>query len=237
MIDINCDMGEGLGNEESLMPYIRSANIACGFHAGDQETMDRVVALCLRYKVNIGAHPSFPDKPNFGRTNMYLTAKEVYTLVTEQLLTIDTIVKKHGAILHHVKPHGALYNMAARDGELASAIALAVKDFDASLVYYGLSRSLMIQEAEKAGLQTAHEVFADRSYQTDGSLTPRTLPGALLETVEEVLKQVVGMVSENRVTTLSGEKISIRADTICIHGDGPHALEFARSIHQILYEK
>ncbi len=237
LIDINCDMGEGTGNEVLLMPYINSANIACGYHAGDAGTMQYVIALCLQYNVHIGAHPSFPDKENFGRTAMQLPMSAIYTIVTEQLNAIHTIVKKNGAGLHHVKPHGALYNMAAKDVALAKAIAQAVKDFDPSLIYYGLSGSVMIKEAAKLGLKTAHEFFADRSYQSDGSLTARNQPGALLHDKVAVVKQLVNFLHRNTITAVSGEAIFLQADTVCIHGDGPHAVEFAKAIHQHVYEK
>jgi len=237
LIDINCDIGEGIGNDTQLMPYINSANIACGYHAGDAETMRRVIDLCLQYKVNIGAHPSFPDRENFGRMPMQLSAEEIYALVTAQLTAISKEAKVCGTKLHHVKPHGALYNMAAKDATLAKAIAQAVKDFDASLVYYGLSGSVMIEVANKLGLQTADEVFADRTYQNDGSLTPRTQPSALLHDKEEVIRQVLRFVHQNKITTITGEEIFIKAGTICIHGDGEHAVEFAKAIHQTLYEK
>lgn len=235
-MDINCDMGEGIGNEEQLMPFISSANIACGYHAGDEAVMQQLVELCLKYKVNIGAHPSFSDRENFGRTEMQLSSMEVYSLVTDQLKIFGDIVKRNGARLHHVKPHGALYNMAAKDAVLAKAIAQAVKDMDDSLVYYGLSGSVMIKEAAGLGLQTANEVFADRTYQPDGSLTPRSQSNALLSSTGDVVKQVKKFVKENKVTAVTGEEIIIQADTICIHGDGKHAVEFAKAIHQRLYE-
>jgi UPF0271 protein len=237
VIDINCDMGEGLENEADLMPYIHSANIACGYHAGDQATMKQVIELCMQHGVNIGAHPSFSDRENFGRTPMDLPATMVYDLVTAQLAIIGNIAKECGARLNHVKPHGALYNMAAKDPVLARAIAQAVKDFDPRLVYYGLSGTAMIDEAKKMGLRTANEVFADRTYQRDGTLTPRTEPNALLQDVEAVKKQLNKIVKEQRVTTVTGEEIPIQADTICIHGDGANALEFAKAIHKTLHEK
>lgn len=237
MIDINCDMGEGIGNEELLMPFINSANIACGYHAGNEATMQQVIELCLKYNVNIGAHPSFLDKPNFGRREMHLPASEIYQLVTEQLAVISKIALCCGGKLHHVKPHGALYNMAAKDAVLAKAIALAVKDFDSSLIYYGLSGSVMITEAADFGLQTANEVFADRTYQPDGTLTPRSLSNALLNNADDAVKQVMKFVKENKVVTVTGEEIYVKADTVCIHGDGKHAVEFAKAIYQKINEK
>ncbi|MGG9961914.1 5-oxoprolinase subunit PxpA [Ferruginibacter sp. SUN106] len=237
MIDINCDMGEGIGNEAALMPYINSANIACGYHAGDVATMRKVIALCLQCNVHIGAHPSFPDRENFGRTPMQLSEEEIYTVVTEQLIAINKVAKECGVRLHHVKPHGALYNMAAKDAVLAKTIAKAVKDFDASLIYYGLSGSVMIEEASKLGLITAAEVFADRTYQSDGSLTPRHQSNALLQDKAAVVQQVIQFVRQNKVQAVTGEEIFVKADTICVHGDGAHAVEFAKAIHQKLNEK
>lgn len=236
-MDINCDMGEGTGNEELLMPFINSANIACGYHAGNEATMQQVIDLCLEHNVHIGAHPSFLDRQNFGRTEMHLPASEIYQLVTDQLVVLNNIITKKGGKMHHVKPHGALYNMAAKDAVLAKAIALAVKDFDSSLIYYGLSGSVMITEAADLGLQTANEVFADRTYQPDGTLTPRSLPDALVGNTDDAVKQVVRFVKENKVITVTGEEIHVRADTICIHGDGKHAVEFAKAIYQKLNEK
>lgn len=237
MIDINCDMGEGMGNEELLMPFINSANIACGYHAGDETTMQQVTGLCLKHHVNIGAHPSFPDRENFGRTEMQLPLPEIYSIITGQLKILNGIVQRNGAQLHHVKPHGALYNMAAKNAALAKAIAQAVWDFDDSLIYYGLSGSLMISEATNLGLQTANEVFADRTYQPDGSLTPRSGNNALLTNAGDVVKQVMKFVKENKVLPVNGEEIVLQANTICIHGDGKHAVEFAKAIHQQLYEE
>lgn len=236
-IDLNCDMAEGIGNEAELMPWISSANIACGYHAGDEELMRRTIDLCMKHHVAIGAHPSFPDRENFGRTNMNLPAEQVYQIVSEQLQIIGKIVKHFGTRLHHVKPHGALYNMAAKDGSLSNAIARAVKDFDDRLIFYGLSQSVMIEEAKKLSLKTANEVFADRTYQPDGSLTPRTQPNALVTDEDQALKQAIRFVKENKIFTASGQEISLQADTICLHGDGAHALTFAKSIHQQLIKE
>jgi 5-oxoprolinase (ATP-hydrolysing) subunit A len=229
-------MGEGMGNEKELMPFISSANIACGYHAGDAATMKEVINLCLQYNVNVGAHPSFFDKENFGRTTMQLSPQEIYTIVTDQLKIINTIAMECGVTLHHVKPHGALYNMAAKDIVTAIAIANAVKDFDERLIYYGLSGSVMIAAAEKIGLQTANEIFADRAYQADGTLTPRTQPNALINDKAAMIHQVMQMINENKVTAVTGEQIFIKADTICIHGDGEHAVEFAKTIKNELFK-
>lgn len=236
-IDLNCDMAEGVGNEGELMPWISSANIACGYHAGSEELMKRTIDLCVKHYVAIGAHPSFPDRENFGRTNMNLPPEQVYQIVTDQLQVIGKIAKHFGRKIHHVKPHGALYNMAAKDAELANAIARAVKDFDSQLFFYGLSQSAMIEEAKKLGLETANEVFADRTYQPDGSLTPRTQPNALITSEDQALKQAVRLAKENKTTDTSGSEIHLKADTICLHGDGAHAVAFAKLIHQQLVKE
>ncbi|RYZ27898.1 MAG: LamB/YcsF family protein, partial [Chitinophagaceae bacterium] len=221
-IDINCDMGEDIGNDGAIMPFITSANIACGYHAGDEETLRSTILLAKKYGVHIGAHPSFDDRENFGRTEMSCPPNEVYHLVHKQLIIFKKIADECEAKIHHVKPHGALYNMAARDEQLAAAIALAVKDFNSHLILYGLSNSHLISEAKKIGLRTMQEVFADRTYREDGSLTPRSEPNALIDDEEKAVKQVLQMVDQKAVTTVSGKKISIHAETVCIHGDGKH---------------
>lgn len=236
-IDINCDLGEGMANDEQLMPFISSANIACGYHAGDAQTMRQTVALCLKYDVSIGAHPSFSDRENFGRKEIQLPPGEVYHLIINQIITLEKILLEAGATLRHVKPHGALYNMAAKDASLAAAIAQAVKDFNPNLVLFGLCNSHLIWEGEGIGLKTAREAFADRTYQEDGSLTPRKTPGALIEDPAQAVAQVLEMVEEGRVTTISGKKISIAPDTICLHGDGANAVAIAKSIHEALAAK
>jgi UPF0271 protein len=230
-------MGEGMPNDALLMPLISSANIACGYHAGNETIMRQTIALALEHNVAIGAHPGFADRENFGRTNMHLSAVEVYDLVTEQLAILQRIATAEGAFLQHVKPHGALYNMSAKDAALANAIATAVYDFDASLLLFGLSGSYSISEAVIKGLKTASEVFADRSYQDDGSLTPRTSSNAMLTTDEEAIQQVLQMTEENTVTSISGKTVSICAETICLHGDGAHAVSFAKKIRQALETK
>ena len=233
-IDLNCDMGEGIGNDAAIMPFISSANIACGNHAGDEETMKRAIELCIKHNVTIGAHPSFDDRKNFGRTEMHLSSSEIYDLVTKQIYLLDKIAKQLGTSLHHVKPHGALYNMAAKDVELATTIASAVKVVNEKLILYGLSNSYSITKAKDIGLKTANEVFADRTYQDDGSLTPRSNENALIEDADKSLQQVLQMIKERTVSTLSGKIIPINADTVCIHGDGKHAVEFAKRIHETL---
>ena len=236
-IDINCDMGEGIGNDDAIMAFISSTNIACGFHAGDEYTMRKTVESAIKNNVAIGAHPSFFDKSNFGRTEMNLPGDEIYDLVLLQLRTIDKIIKEKNAKLHHVKPHGALYNMSAKNSHIAQAIAQAVKDFDDNLILFGLSGSISISVAEEMSLKTASEVFADRTYKDDGSLTPRSEPGALVEDEEKLLKQLLQMIQEKTVTTVTGKRIPIVADTVCIHGDGKDAVRFAQAINEQLKAK
>ncbi|MDQ3276739.1 MAG: LamB/YcsF family protein [Bacteroidota bacterium] len=233
-IDINCDMGEGTGNDEAIMPFITSANIACGAHAGDKETARTTMLLAKQHGVNIGVHPSFYDRKNFGRTEMETSPQDVYNLITEQLLLFHKIADASGAVVRHVKPHGALYNMAARDASLAGAIAQAVKDFNANLILFGLSGSASVTEASLLGLQVWHEVFSDRTYQDNGSLTPRSQPGALIEDEEKAVAQMLQMVQKGTVTTVSGKEIPIVADTVCIHGDGRYAVQFARRLFETL---
>lgn len=228
-------MGEGIGNDETIMPFITSANIACGYHAGDETTMRTTVMLAKNAGVAVGAHPSFLDRENFGRTEMNdMRPQQVYHLVTEQLKIMRQVAAYCNAPLHHVKPHGALYNMAAKDATLAVAIAHAVYDFDKSLVLFGLSGSYSISEAKAMGIKTASEVFADRSYQDDGSLTPRTKPNALIEDEAQSIRQVIQMIKQGTVTSTSGKDVPIIAETICLHSDGKNAAAFARAIYSKL---
>jgi len=236
-IDINCDMGEGIGNDERIMPFISSASIACGYHAGDKHTMEQTVDLCIKHNVAIGAHPSFKDKENFGRIEMNLSVEETYAIVSKQVNDLLTIVKEKNTTLHHVKPHGALYNMSAKDSLLAASIAKAVKDSDGSLILYGLAGSYSLTEAKKIGLNTASEVFADRTYQDDGSLTPRKQANALIEDTRKSIGQVLQMIKGKNVIALSGKNVFINAETICIHGDGKHAVEFAKTIYDKLKQE
>jgi UPF0271 protein len=235
-IDLNCDLGEGCGNDAVLMRYISSANIACGGHAGDRATMMATARLAVEHGVAIGAHPGYPDKANFGRVAMRLSAMEVHALVVEQISEMIDVCGELGAGVRHVKPHGALYNQAAKDGELAAAIAEAVRSVDERLILYGLSGSESVKEAERAGLTAAAEAFADRGYMTDGSLVPRTQPGALIENAAAAVEQVLRMVRSGEVAAVDGSMVMLRADTICLHGDGAHAVEFARSISEALKE-
>jgi len=233
-VDLNCDMGEGMNSDHLVMPFITSANIACGYHAGDAETMATTIRLAVQHNVAIGAHPGFNDKPNFGRIPLQLPDSEVYTLVREQIQTLQLYCKQAGAALHHVKPHGALYNMAALNKSLAAAIASAVYDVNPNLILYGLSGSYLISQAAAKGLQTASEVFADRTYQPDGSLTPRNQPNALIHDKARAIAQVLQMVQQQKVISTDGTTIPITAQTICLHGDGEHAVDFATAIHQQL---
>ena len=235
-IDINCDMGEGIGNDEAIIPFITSANIACGYHAGDEQTIRSTIQLAKKYGVHVGAHPSFDDRENFGRKEMPCTPDELYHLVYKQLVLFKKIADKCEVHMHHVKPHGAMYNMAARDEEMATVIAMAVKDFNSHLFLYGLSNSNLISAAKKIGLRTKQEVFADRTYQDDGSLTPRSQPNAMIEDEEKAVRQVLQMVKHKTVTTISGKTIPMHAETVCIHGDGEHAVAFAKTLHSALHK-
>ncbi|MEP7279765.1 MAG: 5-oxoprolinase subunit PxpA [Bacteroidota bacterium] len=243
-IDINCDMGEStalwpyhIDTDLALLPYISSINIACGAHAGDASTMHELVKVALRAGLAIGAHPGFEDRQHFGRAAIQASPIKIYDSVICQLGALDGFLKINGAKLHHVKPHGALYNMAAADEVLATVICKAIKDYDAGLVLYGLSGSLLVQAATAAGLGSGNEVFADRTYREDGSLTPRWEPGALIETTEQSLQQVMQMALHGTVIATSGKTIPVTADTICIHGDGVQALAFAKNIYQSLQQQ
>ena len=235
-VDLNCDMGEGLDTDAAIFPFISSANIACGAHAGDADTMRRTVELALRHGVAIGAHPSYPDRANFGRADILgkpLRPEDLPVLLYEQLHRLQSICREFGVRLGHVKPHGALYNRAARDASVAALVTKAVLDFDPSLLLYGLSGSEMRLQAERDHLHFVSEVFADRTYRPDGTLTPRNEPGALIESSDHAVAQVLKMVREGLVETPGGE-VAILAETICLHGDGAHAVEFAQLIHGAL---
>ncbi len=227
-------MGEGMQHDAEIMPFISSANIACGFHAGDENTMRQTIQVAIQHQVAIGAHPGFADKSNFGRTDIQLTENGYYDLIIDQLVIFKKATDALGATLHHVKPHGALYNMSARDQNLASIIAQAVYDFDATLTLYGLSGSHSISESKRVGLQTCSEVFADRTYQNDGSLTARNQNNAMITNEEECINQVLQMIKQQKVKTTENKEINIIAETICLHGDGLHAVSFAKLISQKL---
>jgi UPF0271 protein len=234
MLLINCDMGEGLDNDEALMPYIEAANIACGYHAGNTDTIKKTIALAQKNKVQIGAHFSYLDRESFGRKEMYLSNTAMYDMVSEQLLLFSNIAKEMGQIVAHVKPHGALYNQAAKNIELATTIASAVFDQLPAAVYFGLSGSVMLDAANNIGLATAHEVFADRAYLKDGSLCPRNIDGAVFTNENSVKAQVSRLMQEKKVSTMDEALIDVAADTICIHADTPHALAFAKIIFSLV---
>ena len=223
-----------MANDAGVMPFISSANIACGYHAGNEKTLWDTIRLAKENNVAIGAHVSFLDRANFGRSEIVLPVATIYELVIQQLIIIREIADSFEMKLNHVKPHGALYNMAARDAGIAKAIAEAVRDFDHNLMVYGLSNSLSIKEAKAVGLRTANEVFADRAYLDDGSLVPRSQKGALIEDDKKAIEQVLQMIHKKTVITQSGKEIPILADTICIHGDNAHAAVFAKSIYETL---
>ena len=238
-IDLNCDMGEGygawpLGQDEALLDLVTSANIACGFHAGDPATMARTVRWAVAKGVALGAHPSLPDLQGFGRRAMAVSPAEVRDLVLYQLGALDAFARAAGGRLRHLKAHGALYNMAARDRALADAIAGAVRDFDPALVLVGLSGSEQIKAGQALGLACASEVFADRGYEPDGSLTPRGRPDAMIEDEDLAVARVLRMVREGRVASRTGADVPLQADTVCIHGDHPKALAFARRLREAL---
>lgn len=226
-----------MGNDSVLMELISSANIACGFHAGDATIMRKTAQLAIEKNVAIGAHPAFPDLQGFGRRNMQLSSQEVYDICVYQIGAMFGTVRALGGKLHHVKPHGALYNMAAKDANLARAIAQATKAIHHDLILYGLSGSHLIIEAEKIGLRTASEVFADRTYQNDGSLTPRSQANAMIESTQAAVNQVIMMIEKQAVISTEGKEVALKADTVCIHGDGIHAVEFARELKNTLLSK
>jgi len=238
-IDLNCDMGESygawrMGQDEALLDLVTSANIACGYHAGDPATMERTVQCAVAKGVALGAHPSLPDLQGFGRRTMAISPEEARGLVLYQMGALDAFARAAGSRLRHVKAHGALYNMAARDRALADAIASAVRDFDPALVLVGLSGSELIKAGLALGLTCASEVFADRGVEPDGSLTPRGRPGAMIEDEDLAVARVLRMVLEGKVAGRDGVDVAIQADTVCIHGDQPKALAFARRLREAL---
>ncbi|MEK5183763.1 LamB/YcsF family protein [Solibacillus sp. FSL W7-1324] len=232
-VDINCDLGESfgryrLGEQEEILRYITSANIACGFHAGDPSVMRETVELAIKNNVQIGAHPGLPDLNGFGRREMKISWQEAYDLVVYQIGALQGFLTAKGAKMQHVKPHGALYNMAAVNEELADAIAKAVHDVSPELLLYGLASSQLTAAGEKYGLQTIHEVFADRTYQADGTLTSRSMKNALITDEAKAIAQIIEMVKEGTVTSVHHTKVALQAHSICVHGDGEHAVQFAK---------
>ena len=240
-IDLNSDLGESFGNytlgmDERILELISSANIACGFHAGDPDVMHRTVKLALKNNVALGAHPGFPDLVGFGRRTMGVSPQEVYTMMVYQIGALNGFIKAEGGKMQHVKPHGALYNMAAKDKKLAEAIAESLYKIDPELVLFGLAGSEMIHAAKRIGIRAIEEVFADRTYQKDGTLTPRSQANSMITDDQKAIAQVLKMVQEKSVTSVDGGDIPLQADTICVHGDGEHALNFAKKIKEKLEE-
>jgi 5-oxoprolinase (ATP-hydrolysing) subunit A len=240
-VDLNCDLGEypatdvrAAAHDESLMQVITSANIACGGHAGDQTTMARAVEAAAKFGVAAGAHPGFADREHFGRRELTVTPEEVHRLVTEQTRALAVHAYERGVRLTHVKPHGALYNMAAADVHLARAIAAAVRDLDPDLILFGLAGSALIAESRRTDVRAAEEAFGDRAYEADGSLTPRAMTGAVITDPGSVAHRVLRMVRERVVTCRQGHDIPIVADTICIHGDTPNAADIAHAVRDVL---
>jgi UPF0271 protein len=238
-VDLNCDLGESygpytMGLDEEVMPYITSANIACGFHAGDPLTMEKTVTLALKQRVAVGAHPGYPDLLGFGRRDMYLAPAETTAYIIYQISALRGFVEAAGGILQHVKPHGALYNMAAKDLELARAIVKGIALVDRELILVALAGSLLYRAGKETGLRVASEVFADRAYAPDGSLVPRGKQGAMIKDPQAAALRVERMVTEGKVTAITGEDLEVQADTVCIHGDTPGAVLFAREIKQHL---
>lgn len=236
-VDLNVDLAEGCSNDQRLLQLVTSANVACGLHAGDFNEMRKAIRWAKENKVRIGAHPSFPDRENFGRTNMQLPDDELKACLLYQLGAVKALCDAEGVSLSYVKPHGALYNQAAKDESLAALIALTIKQFDPSLKLMGLSGSLMLKVAQQHGLGIISEVFADRHYLADGSLVPRSRADALVDNDEEAISQVLQMVLQGSVPTVDGQDVAIQTDSICLHGDGEHAISFAEKIRKALTEK
>ena len=234
-VDLNCDMGESfgayeIGADDAVFPFITSANIACGFHGGDPSVMRRTIANAVTHGVAIGAHPGLPDLIGFGRRNMDVSADDAYNMVVYQVGALIGFARAAGVPVQHVKAHGALYNMAAVNRELAAGIAHAVRDVDRDLVMFGLPGSFLISEGEAAGLVTASEAFADRNYMSDGTLVSRKRPDAHVHDANEAVTRAIRMVREGKVRSVDGVDVALRADTICLHGDGAHAVEFAKHL-------
>lgn len=233
-IDLNCDLGEGAGNDAVLMPLITSANVACGAHAGDEATMRATVRLARLHGVAVGAHPGFADRENFGRRELMLSPKEVVELVRCQVEALCRVAVDEGTSVTYVKPHGALYNMAARDPVIADAVAEAVAGVNPNLWLYGLAGSLGLKVAGARGLRVVAEVFADRTYQSNGALTARHMPYALVASEAGAVAQAVRLVRDGRVRATDGTDVNLVADTLCLHGDGPHAVAFAHALRSAL---
>lgn len=241
-LDLNCDMGESfgawkMGDDRAIMPLITSANVACGFHAGDPSTIRATVRLAVDHGVAVGAHPSYPDLQGFGRRAMQISAQECYDLVVYQAGAVEAFARAAGATLHHVKIHGMLYNVAAKDEGLADAIARATKDLGGGVMLYALSGSLMMEAAQRHGVRAVGEVFADRSYQGDGTLTPRGQPGAMITDEAASVAQVLMMVEQGKLRSLDGVEVPVEAGTLCLHGDQPGAIRFAQALRAAFKER
>lgn len=233
-VDLNADLAEGCGNDHALMQRISSANIACALHAGSAAEMQKALAWAKQYGVRVGAHPSYPDRENFGRTDMTLPEQELRAYLQYQLGALKALCDAAGVQTAYVKPHGALYNQAAADPVLAEIVADTVRRFNPELKLMALSGSLLLEAGQAAGLGVISEVFADRRYLPDGKLAPRSQPDAQVDSDEEAIAQVLQMVKEGTVTAIDGSTVNVHADSICLHGDGAHALEFADKITQAL---
>ncbi|MCQ2009932.1 MAG: 5-oxoprolinase subunit PxpA [Sporolactobacillus sp.] len=238
-IDLNCDLGESfghyvIGNDEKILPLISSANIACGFHAGDFSEMHRTVARAKKNAVAIGAHPGLPDLKGFGRKEMHVSPTEVYDMVVYQIGALQAVAKAQSIRVNHVKPHGALYHMASDQEKYAKAVVQAVSDVDPNLLLFAMDGTFLASAGEKVGLHVIYEAYADRTYQPNGSLTPRSEPKALITETDQALRQVMQMLQDRTVTAVNGGKVSVRAETLCVHGDGTSALAFAAIIRKEL---
>lgn len=238
MIDINCDMGESIGDQiigqdEQLMPYIDSCNIACGFHGGDYFHMNKTIKLALKHQVRIGAHPSYPDLEGFGRREMHIEKKKLKSLLINQIESLKDVVEGNGGALSYVKPHGALYNKAAKNSEEATTVIEAMQTVDTNLALMGLAGSALEKIAKTKGVPFIAEAFCDRKYENDGSLMSRLIPGSVYTQVEEVVNQAKSIVYDEQVVLDSGKKIKVIADSICIHGDNPMALELVKAIRHM----
>ena len=238
-MDLNADLGESfgaykIGADEEIIPLVSSVNIACGWHAGDPLVMGRSVKLAKEYGVSVGAHPGYPDLMGFGRRNMKVSPAEVKAYIQYQVGALSAFCKAAGVKLHHVKPHGAMYNMAGADYKLARAVAEAVAEIDDSLPLLALSGSEMVRAANEIGLPCASEVFADRNYEEDGSLRARSFPDSMITDEDECIRRILRMVNEGKITAVTGKDIDIRADSICVHGDNPKALAFVKRIRDAL---
>jgi UPF0271 protein len=233
-MDINCDLGEGIGNDEKIMPYITSCNIACGGHAGDERSVTETIRLAKKYGVKPGAHPSFPDRENFGRIPLEISETELKKVLTDQILMIRKIAEKEGVKLHHLKPHGALYNLAVHDQKIAGIIIEVMQEAGNDLILYVPFNSLIEVLSRQYKIPYFYEVFADRAYRDDLSLVSRREQGALIEDPEIIYKRVKKMISEEKVVSNTGKEVVIKADTVCIHGDNPNAVEIARMLNNLI---